>query len=231
MAIDLDAALKKRKSEVEEINNSILNIPVTIENLTWTDFCNLEGQNFLKCIQVDLTPPVDPEQILIGEKYSQMTSLHVSTTSHKIPHIKESTMVIRSTPTGILLVEKIKSRDDVYGIKSFIPFDSDLKKVVGYFKKIRHEHYYHITILKPGDEVTNIIPPDVEPRNTDEEITENDKLMLLNFNAKFKKMAENFRTLNSIFTEINSVMVATIDPIYIARLMTLNYQISYGKYI
>lgn len=229
--VNLEEAVAAREEELNTIGVDSLDLPFRVTNMTWEEFCAIPVS--LRYLTLELTPPISAPQVILGEPFGDEQILHLSTNGHKIPHIEgvdPNNIVLRVLSKGLLIKEMIVHEDSTYGMQAFVPFGTDLRKIIGYFVNSRFDHYYDIKITRADEGVANSVLPPSELRDVSLELTEDDKVAIMNFNPKFKKQLEGWKTVSDVLTEIANVMIISTDPAYIGNLMKLSIQISYGVY-
>jgi len=214
----------------EQLENDLFNLPIRVSNLDWFQFCNningisISGTNFEK--------PLSEDQIVLyetktDENYSRII---VSSLNHKIPMLEgESPWVTIKNDKQLnskgLLIEHIRNHT---GLVAFVPFSFG-KKIVGLSRYDSNIHrFYYVGGIRTDISIPNIsIDSRLTLRSLNDPLNETDKVLISNTSSRFRTQVEDWNTLKDAINYFQGVLLQTIDPSYINKLMLLNKALSF----
>jgi len=224
-------SIVERTAEIEE---ELFELPFHLQNLNWAQLCRAQN-NVLKLAGGNFQPELSEDQILFTETttYSDKTRLITSDPSHLIPHIPNSDVfqIITSNDRqinvkGITIMQR-KANMGLIVYTTFAPG----KKIVGlsiYNSDIMQ--FYYVGNVKTDSIVPNIsIPEALAPRDLGSRITDADKVLVANTSQRFRNKVNDWETLRDAVAYLNSLILQTVDPAYIYKLMLLNKALSFPR--
>jgi len=234
---EMDNVYISEQRTISEIQQ-VMNMPLSIENIGLLEFCgHTNGE--LSIFSGVLDPPINSSQLLIFVKERNVHTALLFSENPLIPYIRGGTIEIRIRNDSGKLMDLgliIDQHNGDYGLLTYVPFTTG-KKIYGFYKKANctrnHKEVKQFFVLgdcKEKDPIAAIQCPPMEARSVDIDLTDNDRIMSANCSPRFRKMAESWTYLGEALSDLSGLMVKTIDPNYIEKIMILNNQICYPPF-
>lgn len=234
---EMDGVFQAEQNNIAEIQE-VMNMPLSIENIGLREFCeHTNGE--LSVFTGVLDPPVNSSQLLIFVKERNVHTALLFSENPLIPYVRGGSIEIRIRNDSGKLMDLgliIDQNCGDYGLLTYVPFTTG-KKIYGFYKKaycIRNnkdvKQFFVLGDCKEKDPIASIQCPTMEARSVDIDLTDNDRIMSANCSPRFRKMAESWTYLGEALSDLSGLMLKTIDPNYIEKIMILNNQMCYPPF-
>jgi len=238
---NINSILDQAISNIEETRESVR------QNLHLVDFVNISLSEFVEKVDdmsifngETLDPPLSKDQLLIFFVHEGENIAVLTTPTHIIPYIQNSTIKIFTKTSKNKVIENgflfnMESQTENIGITVFVPYMTG-RKIYGFFRYIQREdllkpirQYFHVGSCKEDGVVPSVSLPNTEPRSIESTITEEDKVMAANCSPRFDKLSTTWETVLDALDDYHYILHKTIDPNYIEKIMIANKQLSYPR--
>lgn len=224
------------------ITDEILKKPkqLQVDNIGWSQFCELKGTNIKilninKLLETEYLPEISENKLLIALTNKKSTELIITTPKHIFPYVLNvpfsisKFLISKNKVNGILLDQYMYDKN--VGITTFVPINMG-RKYYGYYTKLnQYKQYYYVSSCNESDPIILTNFPEQSPRELSNVLTDIDKIIISNASNKFQKNIEKEIIINvkdALFS-FSSIMMDTVDPSYIYKLLRLNKNISFPK--
>lgn len=248
--IDIDA-LKESVNKIfdmeEEENdkiNNLMNVKLKITNLNIREFVTKFPNNNVNVTDINLTPPVYGTDVIFHFNDENHSYVKLIDSGTMIPYVENAEDVFihhitnidnKMMDSGFCVIYSIEDT----GLFCYVPYDRN-KKTYGIFKICRDLNdkgdrlpkrlkFYYSNTVKHDSEIISVAEPENPLRHCSSAITTRDILMASNLSAKFKKLSEKWGTLSDALNDLETLLLNTVDPMYMAKIMEINKYLCHDR--